>query len=151
VWDKVLNGSESNLNNTLCAYGCIPNVERNSDVYKINFRFWATRPMTTQMIVWASGDVTNLFELHSKQLERATSRQRIDASVNSESNASFLRDCVILQTRISGRNMGRFIGPEGTNIRFLLSQVPGTFFRCAAKEEAAYLISMVQTKHLSTV
>jgi ribonuclease D len=130
VWDKVLNRSESNLNNTLRAYGCIPNVERNSDVYKINFRFWAMRPMTAQMIEWAAGDVTSLFELHSKQLERATSHQRIDACVLSESNASFLRECVMLETRISVHNMGRFIGPGGSNLQYLMRQVPGIFFQC---------------------
>ena len=57
VFDSVLSGynRELNLNRTLIANGCMPNQERDNNVYNYNKKFWATRPMTQTMIEWASG------------------------------------------------------------------------------------------------
>jgi ribonuclease D len=134
VWDKVLKGSETNLNQTLLTYDCTPNEERSSDVYKINNHFWATRPLTHKMVEWASGDVANLFELHEKQREQASADQREEALSNSEAKSRQLRECVVFKTRIKAKNMGRFIGPKGKNLRDLMGQVPGIFFHIISND-----------------
>jgi len=46
-----------NLNDTLRHNKLRPNVVRDGSVYRTNHAFWATRPLTSTMIEWASGDV----------------------------------------------------------------------------------------------
>ena len=54
----ITHNSDSNLNTMLMHYRLQPNVFRDKSVYKSNPSFWALRPLTSQMIQWASGDVS---------------------------------------------------------------------------------------------
>ena len=66
-WHQVLTGIEDqNLNNTLAQNTLRPNAMRDNSVYNVNPAFWATRPLTPQMLAWASGDLASLFDLHDK-------------------------------------------------------------------------------------
>ena len=128
AWDKVLRNSVGeNLNRTLLAFDCTPNVVRDCTIYSRNIRFWATRPLTPKMIEWASGDVSSLFELRDKQCVEVSVDVREKANTMSEANICFLRDAVTDECRI--RHVGRFIGPGGSNIRALMKKIPGTFFQ----------------------
>ena len=40
----------------------------NMSVYNMNKVFWTTRPLTLQMLAWASGDLTSLFFLYESVL-----------------------------------------------------------------------------------
>ena len=106
----------SNLNDTLAINDIPINVVRDSDVYKQNPRFWATRPVTDKMKRWASGDVNKLFQLADMQLNQISRHQLEHAKEESRSFTKLLVDmetatveCLI--------PIGRFIGRGGKNIR----------------------------------
>lgn len=134
AWDHTFYGEELNLNRTLQRSGCKPNVARDCSVYDRNPSFWATRPLTPTMIEWATGDVASLFELHQVQVDRVQQlRKRSECERKSLRNVMFLRNMMIQATKISGQNIGRFIGRGGSNIAFLKRQVPDAFFRLQGK------------------
>lgn len=134
--DKVIKHTEQNLNNTLLSYGCMPNTERNANIYKTNFRFWAIRPLTEKMIDWASGDVASLFELYKMQYEMASDVEKEMAHEASEESINFIRKCVMLSKQISPRMIGKFIGTSGSNIRSMMAQVPGSFFQLRGRRDS---------------
>lgn len=59
---------DENLNNTLRRYRLPENTHRDRTVYQTRPSFWLDRPMTEQMIQWASSDIRSLFGLRSAQL-----------------------------------------------------------------------------------
>ncbi|CAE7643003.1 Exd1, partial [Symbiodinium microadriaticum] len=99
-WDVALRGGvATNLNNTLQAYGCKINTQRDHNLYRGNPSFWATRPLTVHMIEWASGDVRHLFDLHRAQMNMVTMagpEVRAWCVAQSEENADKLRDLVMV-------------------------------------------------------
>lgn len=124
-YHHVLTGAEDkNLNHVLMDNGISTNTARDTNVYKINHAFWATRPLTKVMIEWASSDVDKLFELESKQLEGLTERQKIEAIAKSAKFGTYPRDRKIA-TGLKVNNPGYFIGRGGCNLRNL-QKVTGT-------------------------
>jgi exonuclease 3'-5' domain-containing protein 1 len=65
---------DKNLNDVLVYNHLSSNVHRDKSIYKTNPRFWATRPITTTMIEWATSDVDKLFQL-ALILSKATAMQ----------------------------------------------------------------------------
>lgn len=130
AWDFVINRSERNLNDTLIAFGCAENTKRLGNVYATNIAYWATRPLTREMIDWASGDVVHLFQLFDAQRRTVSGAAAVGtATERSESQVGFLRNKLYLNVLINPRLMGRFIGPKGANIRILMRSTPGSFFQ----------------------
>eukprot|EP00798_Chlamydomonas_sp_ICE-L_P005040 gene5040-34829_t len=131
AWDDVISGStvKNNLNNTLLSFGCAPNPVRNSDAYRINNAFWATRPLQPWMIEWASGDVHSLLELQEKQcLALAWDKhQRYNCEQASNNNAD---SCCRVTGKVIIRadSIGQLIGPGGSNLR-QLEKSTGSFFQ----------------------
>lgn len=118
-WHNAITGeADKNLNDTLNHYGLPPNTVRDRQVYDRNHAFWATRPLTRQMIEWASGDLLSIFALQEKQLGRASDRDALMASNDSELYVRFAREAQVGTFKISA-NVGRFIGPRGSSIRRL--------------------------------
>ena len=104
AWDNDnINSNNRNLNATLMGYGCPTNEVRDNEAYNINSRFWATRPLTSNMITWACEDVAHLFLLKEKQIETASALGRItvDAKLESENRARISRSKQVL---------GKFLG-----------------------------------------
>lgn len=94
--DNLLHGrGEKNLNDTLQLNGCKINVVRDKDVYERNPSFWATRPMSSDMREWASGDITSLFELYEIQISKASPEMRDTFKQASEDNAERLRNMIV--------------------------------------------------------
>jgi hypothetical protein len=62
-----------NLNDTLAAFGLPTNDARDKMMYRANPRFWATRPLTQQMVQWASADASSVWALFHKQLAASAS------------------------------------------------------------------------------
>ena len=62
--------SDIGLNDLLAYHALSPNATRDGSVYGANPKFWATRPMTSQMMQWASADVEKLLLLADRQLQR---------------------------------------------------------------------------------
>jgi exonuclease 3'-5' domain-containing protein 1 len=111
-----------NLNDTLSFYGIRVNAERYKSVYKSNPNFWATRPLTKEMIDWASSDVDKLFQPAEKQLGRISAAMKSSAVEKSASYARLARDMSVKSgLRVRG-NIGLFIGRGGANIRSLERQ-----------------------------
>jgi exonuclease 3'-5' domain-containing protein 1 len=100
-----------NLNDTLEKYGLQVNTARDGDVYTTNKAFWVARPLTVQMIEWASGDVRDMLELQRRQIERATSTVKGKAEAASFESLAAVRTAkfAIVETR----HIGRFIGKGG--------------------------------------
>lgn len=159
AWDMALTHHRNrNLNDTLMAYGCPINSIRDHSVYNTNFRFWATRPLTPQMIAWASEDVANLFLLKQKQTEKASSMSRpVDATAESERLACFIRDMPrTTKLKISSYKVGKFIGTRGSNIESLTELIPGTFFQKNGKRtDCSFILystdADAETKMLSSI
>ena len=96
VCDTLLHctGRGRNLNDTLRANGLQSNVCRDSSVYEKNVAFWATRPMTSQMVEWASGDVESLFGLYDAQRKCLDDSAYALLAKSMQENADLLRTMV---------------------------------------------------------
>ena len=135
-WYMVIKKTENrmNLNATLEAFGCETNDVRDSDIYRTNPSFWATRPFTTQMTEWASGDVVYLFELYKKQRQVATQSQKDAASAKTDLRVGQMRDAMVQEIQVHRTQVGNFIGKGGSNIRFLETEL-GVVFHCKNRQK----------------
>jgi 3'-5' exonuclease len=111
-----------NLNSTLQQFGCPVNNIRDANVYKANPAFWATRPLTQQMVQWAAGDVAALHMLRCQQLDLATEEQLVLAANTSEANIREMRDAIAESVFIMTSRKWTFIGPQGSNLRRFMAQ-----------------------------
>jgi 3'-5' exonuclease len=111
-----------NLNSTLQQFGCPINEVRDTNVYKANPAFWATRPLTEEMVLWAAGDVAALHMLRQQQLQLATYDQLLLAAAASEANISEMRDAIAESVFIMTSKKGLFIGPQGSNLRSFMAR-----------------------------
>ena len=109
---------DSNLNDVLSYNGMSVNTARDSSIYRVNPRYWSTRPLTTAMVEWASSDVKCLLALADSQLKGITSASRSAAIAKSARFSRNVRDMKIC-TGLSVRSPGLFIGRRGSNIRSL--------------------------------
>jgi exonuclease 3'-5' domain-containing protein 1 len=116
---EITGSEDENLNNVLMHNGVEQNHTRDTNVYKANPAFWASRPLTQKMIDWASSDVDHLFELAMKQLDCISSEVR-EARAVRESNefVKFARDMDV-ESGLKVNNLGMFIGRGGANLRSL--------------------------------
>lgn len=105
-----------NLNDVLRFNHIRQNTIRDSNVYKLNPSFWATRPLTNKMIGWASSDVDKLFDLADRQLCQISPVQKARAEAKSEMFSTLMLDMKV-QSKLRVRNPGLFIGRGGANIR----------------------------------
>jgi ribonuclease D len=120
IYHMMVNNTESreNLNNTLGTYGCDINPNRKPrDFYNQHPNYWADRPLTEDHIACASADVSSLFELREKLLERVTDK-KADKMKNSSEEAldefRSLRYCD--NVPVPQYQVGRVIGHRGSNI-----------------------------------
>ena len=105
-----------NLNDVLSYNGIRVNTVRDTNVYKRNPRFWATRPVRNKMIQWASSDVDKLFLLADMQLSSISVSGKARARSMSEDYSQLI---VKMNVRdgLTVTSPGRFIGRGGANIR----------------------------------
>ena len=116
----ILSGiSEKSLNDVLSYNGLSPNPTRDSNVYKYNPTFWATRPLTAPMLQRASADVDRLLELARHQRSAATPSLAQQAKKDSENFAVKVKNMRVEQRLVLKVNTGSFIGKRGSNIRAL--------------------------------
>ncbi|KAL7467684.1 hypothetical protein ACHAXS_007926 [Conticribra weissflogii] len=124
-YQTVLTGGQKNLNDTLACNGIRTNSHRDKSVYKRNPRFWATRPLTNQMIEWASADVDKLFKLSQIQLDKISISSKTRAVTKSTEFTKKARDMKV-KTGLRVNSSGLFIGRGGVNVR-RLEERTGTF------------------------
>lgn len=127
-----------NLNDTLMAYGCAVNEVRSNnsdDMYKKDPRIWEKRPLSPEMIEYASKDVISLFELYNKQIAMITTASSASDSMKllcqnaSEEYLDANRNSKVKYVKIHRTQIGRFIGKRGSNLRMLESLYPGIRFQ----------------------
>jgi hypothetical protein len=128
-WDKAINNCERNLNRTLQAHGLGENTVRNCSVYDTNREFWALRPLTAEMIEWASGDVQGLFALYDQQIQLATPEQAAQATQCSVAAATEIPAMCAQKVFLNPSKMGLFIGKGGQNLQRLKERNPGIHTR----------------------
>lgn len=118
AWHEKVAGLENKPLNTVLAHnGLAQNATRDKSVYKSNRAFWATRPITPQMVNWASGDLADILQLADRQINSANSKMAQDAV---ELSINFVQWARTAQVQvISVQNVGRFIGKGGSNIHSL--------------------------------
>ena len=111
--------SDIGLNDLLAYHGLSPNVTRDGSVYGANPKFWATRPMTSQMKQWASADVEKLLLLADRQLQRLDNDAMAEARHRSQDFARVVVDMDLAEGVPLRKSPGLFIGSRGANLRAL--------------------------------
>jgi ribonuclease D len=96
-------GNLPNLNAVAKKYGLRPNTAKNNCIYKTNPSFWTTRPLTEEMIQWASEDVQQLHEIARLQDATLSNKQFKAAKEKSNDYANLL---VSMKSQVFGYHPG---------------------------------------------
>ena len=116
IWHSLITGVEdTSLNTVLQHNGIRTNVQRDKSVYQSNHAFWAARPLTNQMIEWASGDVSKLIDVYN--IQSKNDRYQLAADRKVSELMQFFTECNVGIVQV--RNKGHFIGRGGSNLRHL--------------------------------
>jgi hypothetical protein len=111
---------DSNLNDVLEHNGVPTNMIRDKNVYKNNPTFWATRPLKSKMIQWASSDVDKLLQVASKQHGGLAGGAHVERAMSmSTRNVAMVRDMQVERGLECKAPIGSFIGIRGKNLRSL--------------------------------
>eukprot|EP00960_Hanusia_phi_P027061 746617-Hanusia_phi.AAC.9 len=112
--------TRTSLNDTLESWGLPSNTSKGKtfNPYINNPTYWESRPLTTEMIEIAAGDVHTTIPLYRKQIECWPSQQKLcqRAKTNSEARVRVMRDLPTFEVRVSEFSVGSFIGRKGSNI-----------------------------------
>ena len=128
--------ADTSLNDVLLYHGLPQNNVRDNSVYKYNPRYWATRPLTKQMIEWSSSDVDKLLAVASKQTLTAKSRWKYKKAMGaSRAFAAFARDMKLEREVVCLCHVGGFVGRQGANIRRLQNQTGTLMYREHARNK----------------
>jgi ribonuclease D len=136
----VLTGSnEINLNDLLAYHKIGVNVVRDGSVYKQNHAFWAERPLTNKMKEWAANDVLKLFQVYDLQKEMAEKMAKMPACLEMcEQYRTFALNCKVKEIKV--KNVGRFIGKQGSTIRALRTRTKTCIYPRGVRSESKYLV-----------
>ena len=111
----VIDGVEDASLNTMLKRNKLPvNVTRDGSVYANNHEFWKQRPLSPQMIEWASGDISSLFQIYHFQTSLPSSIQT-QGQLLSNHFLTFARGARTAYIQV--RNRKRFVGYGGFNVR----------------------------------
>lgn len=111
----VIDGVEDASLNTMLKRNKLPvNVTRDGSVYTNNHEFWKQRPLSPQMIEWASGDISSLFQIYQFQTRLPSSIQT-QGQLLSNLFLTFAREARTAYIQV--RNRKRFVGYGGFNVR----------------------------------
>lgn len=127
----ISNVENVNLNDVLTYNGLPCNRVRDTNVYKSNQRFWATRPLTRDMMEWAASDVDKLIHVALNQNEVISFAQK-DQLLQESKNRSTLIKQMALERRLTLQNgtpIGLFIGRKGCNIHSLEERTGTLIFK----------------------
>jgi len=139
-WQAVIGLPNTSLNDVLRFYKLTPNIERDKSVYQRNHAFWATRPLTRQMLAWASGDVQFMFDLYQRQL------QKVESIPNGVSRAraltlEFLSRCRSAKfSFVTVKNPGIFLGLRGSNLRALQERTCTTIYNRGPRTTKQFMV-----------
>jgi DNA polymerase I-like protein with 3'-5' exonuclease and polymerase domains len=121
VWHLLAKGGRrKNLNDTLVAYNLPTNAGRyGKSIYDKNPNFWKDRPLTIEMIQYASKDVFQLFELRKQLIETAGGNE-IKYLAESNKALEDVRSLLLHElVSVPPNSKGRVIGKGGSTISSL--------------------------------
>ena len=137
-WHKAIGLDRKSLNDTLVHHGLGPNSIRDASVYQVNHAFWATRPLTAQMVEWASGDVRFMFDLHQRQCSTAAPAS---AHVAKAYAAEFLSECRSAKVgKVTLRNPRKFVGKGGANVQKLMAATGCFMYKSGPRINNEYVV-----------
>lgn len=147
----VLHGEkEVSLNNLLAYYNITKNTVRDRNVYKQNHAFWATRPLTDQMIEWASNDVLKLFQVYDEQiLEAIGNNKMLECLKMTEYYRTFCVNANVKEILV--KNPGAFIGQGGSNIKALRHRTNTCIYHRGCRDENNFLVYYKHKKDFDQV
>ena len=150
-FNTVLTGkNEINLNDLLAYHKIGANAVRDGNVYKQNHAFWAVRPLTDQMIEWASNDVLKLFEVYDVQKQLAVDTGKMPACLEMcEQYRTFAVNAHVKEIRVN--NVGRFIGKQGSNINALRARTNTGIYPRGVRSENKFLVYYTNQNSLKQV
>lgn len=153
VWNKLITKASSGmkLNDTLQYYNCAINEERVTmkDIYKINPAFWAQRPLTSEMLAYASGDVAVLFDLHQAMLQRTEADPELQeaAQLQCQIAVTEYRNCAFQEfVVVPAERRGKVIGRQGAGIRVIESYSGAFVAKC---NDEGFLLLATDAKKLA--
>jgi ribonuclease D len=117
-----INGQEDKgLNDVLERHNIRVNTVRDKTIYRRDPAFWSRRPLTRQMIDWASSDVDKLLELATQQDMACNMNpgRKAVAQQHSIKYTTVVRDMQLQRGLKVMVPIGRFIGTGGTTLRSL--------------------------------
>lgn len=148
-WHHVLHGVEdANLNAVLKSNGLKENKKRDASVYNNNHEFWKQRPLTQQMIEWASGDIQGLFKVYDLQTS-APESQQVKATALSDEFVNFGRNARVATIQV--RNSARFIGSGGCKIRNLKSKTNTLLYHRGDRSKNNWMVYYTTDAQLNQV
>jgi len=93
-YQQVISGDHCNkpsLNSVLQEHKLPTITVKDNAIYRHNASFWAARPLSEQMVKWASADVKSLHVVAQKQTEKLKKSQQITAKMLSKTYVQSLR------------------------------------------------------------
>lgn len=149
-WHTIMTGQDRlNLNDTLEHYRLPVNESRDKNIYQDYPTFWATRPITAQMIRYAAGDIHSLFDLYQRQQECCPQAFVPEAKRRSQDNLDFARSAQLATLQV--RNLGRFIGRGGLNMRSLEARTNTKIYSKGRDSQAVVLVYYYTARDLEQV
>ena len=138
-WHTTITGHvDVNINSTLAHNGLEMNSHRDGSVYRTNHAFWATRPLTPEMIAWAKGDVSSMFKLYSSQRAAITEKRLAKAEAQSGEYLKWAREAKV--TVITVNSPGRFVGRGGGNLRELQNNTGTLIYGRGSRVERKFTV-----------
>lgn len=149
-WHQIITGSMENINTILEFNDIKKNVFRNSNIYQKNHAFWEIRPLTPYMINWASEDVFYLVDIYNKQIKTIASNEKINkAKILSKEYVSNFRNMKV--DFINVRNIGRFIGRGGSNIKALSNRTNTIIYKYGNRSTNTFSVYFNNLKNFEEV
>lgn len=150
-WQQAVCSTTQNasLNSVLEFYGLARNAGRDATVYERFEDFWGQRPLTMQMVEWASGDTRELLGVYSRQLDRASDAAALRAKRASDAYLEEARGAQVTTLRIT--NPGKFIGRRGLNVLGLQRRTNTLISKIGAKRTHMFMVFYHTEQDLLTV
>jgi DNA polymerase I-like protein with 3'-5' exonuclease and polymerase domains len=138
-WHYTITGSEwDGLNKVLSVNGIKENANHDNSVYIKDHAFWATRPLTAQMIERAVGDVTRMFELRASQTSKSSPKIDMEAKALSDAYLNAARTANVEYVVVG--NSSKDVPAPKFNIFALRKWTNSLIYPCGDRTKGIYIV-----------
>jgi ribonuclease D len=149
IWHSLITGRDSpGLNELLWQHNCCRNVARDTSVYDTNHAFWATRPLTDYMILWAAGDVASLLTVYNNHID-AHQVLKSEADRRVSELAAYFETCKVAVVQVQDK--GSFIGLSGSNRRIPEGATQTFIYQCGYRSGNEFTVYYMDASSLEAV